>query len=403
MQIISRPNILDSIIFLLLMSGPPRLRFRDPLSSLYGEIDWSILLNIIVWFLGALWIFFQYNWFHFIRLPLSKLKFIQVVSFLFVFALFPSVLISPFKYLSFYRVFQILIALLFLYMWISKFGVESCIKCLSYGYTILIILIVLAASFSPSLVLVGHRLRGDLIGNAGAIAVMGLIVAGKYPLTKNRFIQIILFLIFVFVLFFSRTRSAIFTFLFIISLVAIRGSIMTNLRKVIYIAFSSIPIALLSVYIEKAISWIIREQETVATLSDRIPLWQYTITKAMQISPLIGIGLYANRLILMSYNPGLGTSHSAFVEILVGGGILSFSIFCVLVFMLIYYALVMYFVYGQNANAMILTCLLISTLLIGFVSEEMIIASPTSFTFFALISLFPSLKDELSYEYYNGS
>ena len=178
---------------------------------------------------------------------------------------------------------------------------------------------------------------------------------------------------------------------------------MTNLRKVIYIAFSSIPIALLSVYIEKAISWIIREQETVATLSDRIPLWQYTITKAMQISPLIGIGLYANRLILMSYNPGLGTSHSAFVEILVGGGILSFSIFCVLVFMLIYYALVMYFVYGQNANAMILTCLLISTLLIGFVSEEMIIASPTSFTFFALISLFPSLKDELSYEYYNGS
>jgi hypothetical protein len=52
----SKPKIHETILFLAVLSGPPRLRVRDPFASLSGEIDWSVILDVIVWSLAVVWV-----------------------------------------------------------------------------------------------------------------------------------------------------------------------------------------------------------------------------------------------------------------------------------------------------------------------------------------------------------
>jgi hypothetical protein len=47
---------LNSLLFLMLMSGPPKLRGRDPFASLAGAIDGAVLFQIAVWTCGGLWV-----------------------------------------------------------------------------------------------------------------------------------------------------------------------------------------------------------------------------------------------------------------------------------------------------------------------------------------------------------
>ena len=48
--------MVDSFLFLALMSGPPKLRDRDLMASLEGSIDAVVLLHIAVWVCGGLWV-----------------------------------------------------------------------------------------------------------------------------------------------------------------------------------------------------------------------------------------------------------------------------------------------------------------------------------------------------------
>src|ERR1051325_5906599 len=50
------PNWFDSLLFLILMSGPPKFRGRDPSASLTGAIDSVVLVHLAVWALGGLWV-----------------------------------------------------------------------------------------------------------------------------------------------------------------------------------------------------------------------------------------------------------------------------------------------------------------------------------------------------------
>jgi len=48
-----------AILFLLILSGPPRMPIRDPEASLRGEVDWVVVIHLLVWGLGGLWVLAQ--------------------------------------------------------------------------------------------------------------------------------------------------------------------------------------------------------------------------------------------------------------------------------------------------------------------------------------------------------
>ena len=106
---------------------------------------------------------------------------------------------------------------------------------------------------------------------------------------------------------------------------------------------------------------------------------------------LLGLGFYANRAVAMGNNLQLGTSHSAFVEVLSGGGLLATLPFLLLIFVLAICAAKLLLKWGRHPIVFASTSLLLTTVCIGFISEEMVVASPTSLTFLGAISLLPAL------------
>ena len=59
-------------------------------------------------------------------------------------------------------------------------------------------------------------------------------------------------------------------------------------------------------------------------MSARIPLWQHLTSTVMREAPLTGLGYYAaSRVYAIEFNRGLGNAHSAFFEVLLGGGLVA--------------------------------------------------------------------------------
>src|SRR3954469_23570180 len=50
------PTWIDSVVFVAMVSGPPKFRDRAIDASLTGQIDWVVLLHIVVWGCAALWV-----------------------------------------------------------------------------------------------------------------------------------------------------------------------------------------------------------------------------------------------------------------------------------------------------------------------------------------------------------
>jgi len=386
---LSNPRIYESLLFIALLSGPPRLRIRDAYASLRGEIDWSVLISIIIWGLGAFWIFSKFAG-HVVRKKQVKLELMQRISIVFVCFLSLSILVSSAVFLTTYRISQIIIMILFCFLWIKSFGVESSIKHLFIGYLILNISIGIATIIAPDLVFIGgNRLRGDLVANTGAVAAMGLVLLLGYPIMRKRIMYFLLLVIFVTLLLMSRTRSAyaaVFLFAF---LAAVRSLKENPIRCLSRLFLLSIPIIIAFKWVPTVLEWLIRERGSIASLSLRIPLWRHVLSITFTHSPWVGLGFYATRPIMMSYNPDLGTAHSAFIEVLSGGGILSFLVFIIICTMLIFWLIKLLFMYTKDSTVFVVAGLFFTSIFIGLVSEEMVIASPTAFTFWMLVSLIP--------------
>ena len=58
-RINERPAFLATLLFFLLFSGPPSLRLRDPLDSIEGLIDPSVMFQVSVWAAGGIWTLYQ--------------------------------------------------------------------------------------------------------------------------------------------------------------------------------------------------------------------------------------------------------------------------------------------------------------------------------------------------------
>jgi hypothetical protein len=386
--LLGRSPAADYLAFFALFSGPPRIRARDPLASLQGEIDWVVILHIMVWLIGALWVarqLFRYlvierkavffTWMHFLAVLLSAL-------------LGLSLIVSPGPLLTLFRALQMLVMILFALMWVEKNGIGRTLNALFWGYAVLALVTGAAAILMPALVFAGERVRGDYIANTGVVGAMGFVLLLSYPPPLKRWLTIPLLGLFVTLLIFSMTRSSYIAVMIFLALAAIRRPKVSSLRSM-YLVLGMLVLMLLLLRLMPAVlAWIIRDPGSLATFSERIPLWKYLIPIMWQKSPYLGLGFYAaSRVYALQQNAAIGTAHNAFVELLVGGGIISFLVFLAVLAGVLVRSFALFLRRGKEPEVFVSIALLSTALCIGMVSEEMLIASPTALTFWIVLSV----------------
>ena len=326
-----------SILFVLIFSGPPTFRVRDPDASIRGDVDYVVLLHLLVWGLAGVWVCYQVVGRRLgQRRTVLQLWVPQKIGLVLVVCLGISALVSPGFALTLFKVYQILVMLLFSLLFVQRYGVEACLHRLFLGSALLVIAVAVSAIIAPDVMLSGSRLRGDLIAPAGDISVFLLVLlcTNRRRLPTMRFL--ILFTISVVVLIFSRTRTAYVSIGAVLSLVILLRPNVPILRRFAFVVLALLPLAIFSPSIS---DWIVRDPESVSTLSDRAGLWTGLTAITLEKSPLIGLGYYAaSRVYGPQYNSGLGTAHSEFIETLVGGGILSATVLVALWLTLFVYA-----------------------------------------------------------------
>ena len=398
---LSKPRLYETILFIALLSGPPRLRVRDPLASLSGDADWSVLLSATVWGLAALWLFLNLGGHLLKGKSIPRFGPLHILAFMLIICLYLSTLASAAPLLTFYRVSQVLIAVLFGFFWVRRFGVDSTLRHLLAGYIVMSLAIAVSAIIAPDLVFVGRegtRLRGDAISTTGYVTVMGLILLLSYPMISMRtralaratpYLLVVALLFTLLVM--SESRTAFIAMLVFVLLAFVRPPASISLRSFLYILLVLIPVVVWFGWTSTIFEGAVRDEKSVSTLSDRTPLWQYTMSETLEESPLLGLGFFANRATTTAYNELLGTSHSAYIEIFSGGGILSFSIFAILLVAEMFLVVKLFLLHGVNPKVFAVVSLFLTSLILGTTSEEMVIASPTSFTFWILLSLIPEI------------
>src|SRR5271156_1532682 len=102
-----RAGFFAGVLFLLLFSGPPKLRLRDPTASLSGELDFSIIVNIIVWLMGGLWVVCQFYRMHRGTRQRLRLLFPQKMAALVILLLGASTFVSIAPAVTAFKAYQI--------------------------------------------------------------------------------------------------------------------------------------------------------------------------------------------------------------------------------------------------------------------------------------------------------
>src|SRR4030095_15262059 len=116
------PNWFDSVLFVLLMSGPPKFRGRDPLASLSGAIDQVVLIHIAVWICGGLWVLARLYPSVVRRGLVPAVNPAQALGALFIAALTLSMPDSPGLLLTAFTLGQFAVMLSFIWVFTHRFG-----------------------------------------------------------------------------------------------------------------------------------------------------------------------------------------------------------------------------------------------------------------------------------------
>jgi O-antigen ligase len=387
------PSWLDSVLFVTLMSGPPKFRARDLSASLSGEMDSVVLVQIAVWACGALWVAARLYPSLVRRGAVPPMNAAQVIGALLIGFLSLSMLQSPGVLLTAFVLGQFAVMLSFAWVFAYRFGPAAYLRHLFAGVCVLMLLVVWAAIFAPELVFVGdsYRMRGDYIAGAGAVAVIGLILClSNTPVLSSRvfWATVVLFGL---VLAASQTRTAYLAFLVYLAIGYVYGRGLP-VRKLM----SLLVVLLLAVFVLDAFSrttaYVVREEGSVETMSDRLPLWGYLTDAVMREAPLTGLGYYAaSRVLAPRYNAALGNAHSALFEILVGGGFVAAALYVLLCIVLLAFAVRLLPIATGNPEVVAACGLLMVTIVLSVTASEGLHAGPIGFTFWSLTALVPSL------------
>jgi O-antigen ligase len=388
-----RPTFTAAALFLLILSGPPRIRIRDPEASLHGDVDWVVILHVIVWGLAGFWVLLQICKRFEAKRPLLGLRLPQILGLGVVLGLAVSIPASVAPFLTAFKVYQILVSLLFTQLFVERFGLKSCLKNIFWGTSLLCGAIAVCAFLAPDMVWIGSdfnpdpsRLRGDLIAPTGSVAAIGIILLLTGVRKIWRVLPVALLGLFLGLLVFSLMRTAYLVVLGFFVLVLIKRPNAKSLNQLAYVAGA----LALTLY---AYNWMphlseYRDPQTLSSLSDRIGLWRYLSDVTLTQSPWMGLGYYsASRIYGPEYNPGLGTAHSMFLEILLGGGVLSFVLFTALCLILSAYAA--YVLYkNRDRFSLAIASLFFASLIFGSMGDE-IDSGPVAICFWYSVVVLP--------------
>lgn len=395
-----RSTFTAAALFLLILSGPPRLRFRDPGDSLRGEIDWVVILHIVVWTLAGLWVLLQMGGRFCAKRPVLALRLPQILGLAMILWLSVSILKSAAPALTAFKVYQMLVSLLFTHLFVSRFGVRASLKTMLWGNTLLCIAIAACAFVAPEMVWMPSdfsweavRLRGDLVAPTGAVSVLAIILTLTIVRRVWRVFPLLLLALSCGLLALSLTRTA-YAVLVVFSLLAlIRPSTPQPSRRFVYLT-CTVTLALCAYRLLPNLSEY-RNPEAVSNLSDRIGLWRHLTDVTLRQSPWFGLGYYsASRIHGLEYNAGLGTAHSFFFEVLSGGGLPSLVFLAALCLTLSAYTVRLLWAAGDRSSFAV-SALYIACLILGSMGDD-VDSGPVAIGFWCAAAILPQLYLSLS-------
>lgn len=390
-----RPTVIAAALFLLVLSGPPRFRIRDPEASLRGDVDWVVILHLVVWGLAGLWVMRELGKRFQAKRPLLRLQLPQILGLTMIFGLTASACVSDAPTLTAFKVYQMLVSLLFTQIFVERFGAWTSLKAMLWGNALLCTAIAFCAFFVPHEVWTPSefnpdptRLFGDLIAPTGVVSALAIILLLTSVRRIWKVLPLSLLASFVALLLLSLTRTAYIVAFLFFALVLLKRPNIKPLRRFAYF----LCLLMLTLYASGQLPSVshYRDPESVSNLGDRIGLWRHLTTVTLSRSPWLGLGYYsASRIYGPEYNPGLGTAHSVFVEVLVGGGVLSFALLIALCATLSVYAARL-LVAKRDRLSFATSSLLLACLLFGAMGEE-IDSGPVAVGFWYCAAVLPGL------------
>jgi hypothetical protein len=386
-------SFMATALFFLIFSGPPRLRIRDPEASLRGEIDWVVILHAVVWALAGLWVLYQI-WKHLqANRPIPQFSLPQKLGLAMVLCLGISAVVSKAPVLAAFKIYQMLVSLTFVHFFVKQVGRQSCLKKIFWGCALLCVAVTIGVFYFPDLVWIGSdlnpdpsRLRGDLIASTGVVSTFSIILLLTGVRRIWRVLPLALLSLFLALLALSLTRTAYVVILVFFVLVLIKRPNAKSLKQLVYLA-GAVALALYAYHLLPNLSEY-RNAEAVSSLDDRIGLWRYLSNITLTQSPWWGLGYYSSsRIYGPQYNPGLGTAHSMFFEILLGGGVLSFALFIALCALLSTYAAYLLFKNKDRFSFAVAT-LFLASIILGSMADE-IDSGPVAICFWYSAAVLP--------------
>lgn len=393
-----QPTLTAAAIFLLALSGPPRFRIRDPESSLRGEMDWVVILHLAVWAAAGLWVVWQLAKRFQGKRTVLRLHLPQIFGLVMILGLAASVWVSDAPLLTAFKVYQMLVSLLLAQIFTERFGVWTSLKTMLWGNTLLCIAITGCALWLPDEVWTASefnpdpsRLFGDLIAPTGVVSVLAIILLLTSVRKVWKALPLALLALFFGLLALSLMRTAYITAFVFFALVLLKRPSIKPLRRVAYLLSATLLMLYLCNRLPSVSQY--RDPETASNLGDRIGLWRHLTNVTLSQSPWFGLGYYsASRIHGPEYNPGLGVAHSIFVEVLAGGGVLSFGPLIALCVTLSAYVVRLLYL-RRDRFAFAASSLFIACLLLGFTGEGLD-SGPVAMGFWFCAAVLPRLFEQ---------
>jgi hypothetical protein len=388
-------RFIATLLFFLIFSGPPRLRIRDAEASLRGDVDWVVIVHVVVWALAGLWVLHQI-WKH-LQAKRLMLNFTlpQKLGLAMVLCLAISAVVSRAPPVAAFKIYQILVSLLFMHFFIQRFGRQWCLKKIFWASALLCVAVAIGAFLFPDLVWFSSdfdpepsRLRGELIASTGIVSTFAIILLLTGVRKMWRIVPVLFLSLFLGLLALSQSRTAYAIAFVLLALVLLKRPNVKPLRQFAYLV--CILTTMLYVYHRLPSLSQYRDMESIANLDDRVGLWRYLASVTFTQSPWLGFGYYsASRVYGLEYNIGLGTAHSMFMEVLLGGGVASFVLLVAICAVLSAYAARLLYT-RRDGFSFAASSLFIACLLFGFMGEE-IDSGPVGICFWYCAAVLPWL------------
>jgi O-antigen ligase len=286
-----------------------------------------------------------------------------------------------------------LISILFASIYVRSYGVKASLNAIFIGCAVLCVADAVAALVAPEMVFGESefgalRFRGDLIAQTGVVSVLAIVLLLTSHRRRSSVLTAAYIALFGAMVLLSLMRTSYLALIGFLLLALWKAPKIKLLKRVARWAILFLILAVLAGAVAHLEEY--RAAETIWTLSDRVGLWYFIVDAMWSKSPWFGLGYYAaSRVYGPDYNPELGTAHSVFVEVLGGGGILSFAILMVLFCVLGFYAIRLLRQPASPISFSALGLLLVTSCFLAIGSE--LEADPAGFTLWVLAAAIPLL------------